>query len=430
MSQTADPFDELTALFLTGAPGGAPRAAGGAPMHGSSTAAVGRIVELLLVGHLPVRAGLWLGPYVDAIGRERGPTALVRLDLEEPSVEVMRGPGGESGQPAATLLDHVQAISPIVATWVIRPGPSENPADLITGGADRLTILSGADEAAIVGAYRLIKDLADAAQRTGQRLPPIGLALLGCQRQTALQAVERMNRTASTFLGFDLTLVACLPQMDSAVRSTSYQRFDPKERPTCRQTIQWIAQSPTPTSAPPKAPRAAPVPSPSPPMPEVESASEMPAPAPPLVRPAPRVSLNLEPKAPAAALEPDAGGAPRALASYIDGLTPLAARCPGHESVELAVDANGRLHVIAWEKSLRELHVVQAWTKSHRELLAMACREQWIDPAAAVVRHVFTDQPASVADLHGCDLHLHLLAQVRVGEQTGWYASPLNHAAE
>ena len=62
MTQTMDTFDELSAIFLTedeDAP--APE-----PMSPAQ-------LELILVGHLPVRAGLWLTPYADASARQRGP---------------------------------------------------------------------------------------------------------------------------------------------------------------------------------------------------------------------------------------------------------------------------------------------------------------------------------------------------------------------
>jgi len=39
---------------------------------------------------------------------------------------------------------------------------------------------------------------------------------------------------------------------------------------------------------------------------------------------------------------------------------------------------------------------------------------------------VFTDRPASLADLHGCDLRLHLLTPITVDGRRGWYHAPLN----
>jgi hypothetical protein len=75
---------------------------------------------------------------------------------------------------------------------------------------------------------------------------------------------------------------------------------------------------------------------------------------------------------------------------------------------------------------MRDLHVVEAWTKSHRELIALACPQHAINHSHKTVSHVFTPEPASLADLHGSGLRLHVLAPVNVNGQTAWYAAALN----
>ena len=82
MSAGMDPFDELAALFLTEPD---------APGHGGCVAGQGLTPELVVIGHLPVRAGLWLTPYVDAMARQGGPAALLRLDGGGATVELLRG---------------------------------------------------------------------------------------------------------------------------------------------------------------------------------------------------------------------------------------------------------------------------------------------------------------------------------------------------
>src|SRR5687767_1819594 len=109
MPKTTNPFDELAAMFLTGSDGSSKplNASAGAPANGShhtavidtppnqqngiATAGQQRAgVELLIVGHLPVRGNLWLTPYSDLRSREIGATALVRLDSGEPSIQLLR----------------------------------------------------------------------------------------------------------------------------------------------------------------------------------------------------------------------------------------------------------------------------------------------------------------------------------------------------
>jgi len=138
--------------------------------------------------------------------------------------------------------------------------------------------------------------------------------------------------------------------------------------------------------------------------------------------------MAIEAKQPPKESEPTRDGKPVPLTSYITGggLKLLPVRMPGHERIEIAVDSAGRLHVIGHEQSLRELRIVEQWTRTHRELLIMACPQHPIDSLAAPHCHVFTDRPASLADLHGADLSLHVLAPVMVNGSTGWYAAALN----
>src|SRR5688572_1603438 len=107
MNNPIDPFDELAAMFLTARqpqpPGAArmtpaPTPAWSAPAMSSprsgaqSCARPIAMTELLIVGHLPVRASLWLVPYADMLAREVGTVGLVRLDGQEPTLQLLRAP--------------------------------------------------------------------------------------------------------------------------------------------------------------------------------------------------------------------------------------------------------------------------------------------------------------------------------------------------
>ncbi len=411
MTQTVDPFDELAALFLTEADEQRT-----VDRDGHCTT-----VELVVVGHLPVRAGLWLTPYADARAREGGPTALLRLDSDEPSIQILQPPEAMvkmSASPAgyATIRDAVGVLARAgVGMWVIRPASEVAPSELLEAGADRITILSSADEAAIVGAYQRLKDLVEAAQQSGVAMPSLGLAVPGADRQAAERMRQRLNRTTSTFLEIQLPLVACVQRMDAAIRAEDFPRLADEPAPSLASVLGWIRAASL-SEQPLAASRASTI--------EPDLGGSHPWPS--SVKIAPKLSVEVEPKDPDSPTEPDAHGAPITLAKYVPGLTPLPVRCPGHERLELGVDSAGRLHVLAREAQLRDLYAVEAWTNAHRELIARACADHWIDTTAIPVRHVFTDEPASLADLHGCDLRLHVLAPVTVAGRRGWYAAPLN----
>ena len=147
MTQPSDPFDELAAMFLT-------EADADDEVRGGERQAV--MVELLAVGHLPVRGGLGLTPYADAVAREAGPTVLLRLDGEETSLQLLRGESDVLSplvkkQPQPTLPETVHNLGPAVSTWVVRPPAACGPEDMVRAAPDRITLLSSADEAAVVG---------------------------------------------------------------------------------------------------------------------------------------------------------------------------------------------------------------------------------------------------------------------------------------
>ncbi len=135
----------------------------------------------------------------------------------------------------------------------------------------------------------------------------------------------------------------------------------------------------------------------------------------------PKAVVELEPKAPCRPREPDASGRPVPLASYVSGLEALPVRCPRHEEIEIAVDEKGQLHLLGEEGMLRQMQVVRRWAIEHRELLALALPKIRIDLSRPPHLHLFAEEPIAVADLHASDLRLHVLAPVKVGDQTGWY---------
>lgn len=530
MNNRIDPFDELAAMFLT-APQPAPPHGFDSPAMPSSAAhstpsaepmvpaAHNRhavMTELLIVGHLPVRAGLWLVPYADLLARQLGTVALIRLDGQEPTLQLLRAPEAFATAPLRMPLQQtIMDLSACVDLWMLRGGERLSADDAIDCHPDRITILSSADEAAVVAAYQTIKDLAQAAEHPQRTLPAIGMAMVGCDQSAADAVLDRLNRTTVSFLGVEVKQVALLPRMDAGIKCTRYVTFGQQEPPGVLQVRHWIEESKTSQSsaatsalpfagaaraaastviseqpsvigritpppetfvhdarrilrspggefAPPAAPTnppsvpsvRAPLPSITRPAAAVPPAAQPPAPAPPhmVVTPAereellnaiapgisgvsgaklpPKVVMQLEHKRPTPqrpVIEPDDRGQPIPLARFVSGLNALPLRPPGHERIEIAVDATGRLHLLARETGLRELPVVEQWAFAHRELLAMACPTLRIDPAAGrTVCHVFTAEPATLADLHGSEMRLHVLAPVTVGDKTAWFAAPLN----
>jgi hypothetical protein len=482
MTRTIDPFDELAAMFLTTPSSAAERpsaslagranATGVAPVWSSKpetrSSPIAPTIELLLVGHLPVRGGLWLTPYADAVARERGCTALLRLDGDGPSVQVLRGRDEltTSRQPAS-FDEAVQSLAPAVNHWVVRAASDSTASDLLACGAPQLTILTSGDEAATVAAYQLIRDLATQAERDDAAMPAIGLAIVGGDPEYAVAVVERLNRTTVSFLGVEVRLAACVSRIDASIKSTRHMMFTAQASPKLADVLATVtrARSQQPLPAAPavigrvygghpfakrmsgdreshaddaRTQRVAPLklqpraeyeacPRTQPSSSFDASANARPFTAPAIKLP-PKPVAEVESKEPERAHESDARGPTIPLAHHVGGLVSLPVRMPGHERVEVAVDSAGRMHLLCHEFALREARIVEHWARAHRELLSMACPQYSFDAASRVIIHIFTDQPVALADLHGTDLRLHVLAPVSVNGQTAWYAAPLNAA--
>ncbi len=403
MTDRTDPFEELAALFLT-EPDAAP----------PSPATVVPSIELIVVGSLSVRASLWLVPYANAVARELGPTALIRLDEPQPSIQLLRAPPEVASRTWPTLAGAIADLGRHVGTWIVRPAYDVTPGQMVETRTDRVTVLTSVNDSAIVKAYQEIKLLSEAAKQ-GATLPRLGVAVLGADHETAVRFHEHLRRTTASFLGDDLSLAACVPRVDAAVGSTGRVTFPAEPYPALAALLSWVrAALPSPAEAVEATQHEEPEPAP------VEAV------APPTVKLAPKPRIELEPKPPLGTTEPDRDGAPAPLAGWVDDVLPLETRSPGHERLEIAVDPAGRLHVLAHEDDMRGLHVVAAWAVAHAELLGRAFPDCWIDPTACPVLHVFTARPASVADLHGGLLRLHVLAPVDIDGRRGWYHAPLN----
>jgi hypothetical protein len=320
-----------------------------------------------------------------------------------------------------------------------------------------VTILSSGDEAAVVAAYQIVKQLAEAAQYVDVPVPHVRLAVMGAEQAAAEAVVEKLNRTTVSFLGVEVRLADSLPRMDASIRSTRYMSFADgvipvlgdvlshvkdagARRPAMRPTepapdvigrVHAVHQSHS-VRAPLKIDRH---PSPSSPLrteirthataAKANAAADINGAESP-IRLRPKPVMDVEAKDAAPPREPDDRGRPIPLAGHVEGLSPLIIRMPGHEQVELAVDSGGRLHVLCQEAALRDLRVVETWALAHREIIALACPQHTIDQCASVIAHVFTDRPTALADLYNTDLHLHVRAPVVVNGQTGWYIAPLN----
>jgi hypothetical protein len=395
----ADPFEELAALFLTQSEGDAPRSAG-----------VLAPIEIVAAGNLPLMGTLWLSQYAEWCARAQGPVALIRLDAEPPTIEVFHPEERPEGRPS-NLTAWLQQER--IARWIVKPGPNDTWAQTLREAVDRVAILTGADEAAVVAAYRLVKDIAEASPADAEP-PALSVVVVGAETERVREVVEKLNRTATSFLGVHLPLAAAIQRIDAVDAVGPWIFESATSMHDCVREAQSI-RSKTPRSVGGRAsPRKAPAANEAEPSPSRRVAL-----APKPAEPRPEMRAEARPRIEAAPK--------RTLCSHLSALEALPVRCPGVDEVEIAVDGRGRLHVLAREQDAVAALKVQAWIGSHRAILTRAFPA--FKSADDAVIHLFGETPARLIPLMGTPWKVHLLAPVDVDGARGWYFASLNDSA-
>lgn len=491
MSSSVDPYAELASLFLTDGDSGP----ASIPIDGVARGSVRfdeepiesrtpaphhavAPIEIALVGHLPVMGGLWLTQYADQVARREGPTALVRLERGQVSLELLRAPGSRGVLERAISVDEALAeLGDAAARWIICP---QNEASLdgpLPG--DALSLLTGGDDAATVAAYRIMKNLAERWHIAGWHVPPIGLVVLGAPADRVEEVAEKLDRTTKAFLDVDLAIVGQHQRMD-AIESASRRTFQGIELSVddvCRRarecsrrgarraagavstgqqgsvarvgpTVAKLAPKPLGREVGPHSQAAA-----------LIEAMKAPAQRPPaeddamlsgfpgsgdgyslkavfgrseeareaVTEHVSHVPLRTEPERAAEWPEAPRNDADRiesgpSLTQAIPGLAAIGLRCPHHREIELAVDPQGTLHLVVLDTHLAALRPVEAWALAHHDLLRAACPSIVAPSGRAhdgqsrtfVVDVVTFDAPSIVA-LHGTGVRLHLLVETGAG---------------
>lgn len=442
-------------------------------------------VEAVMLGHLPGFAAPWLGQYADHLAERFGSVAVVRLhsdaieidsyhygsdedEAEDPDAyrfpcdaAATAGLIDDSGDPddgfvaAGSFERTLKNLGPHVALWLVHVPDAQSPAARrLAGRFDHWTVLTGGDEAAVVGAFGLIKGLigaeADADAEVGPRpvVAPreVRLMFMGCDDDVAERAAQRLRtaigrfmavpvahvgvrrrmqpvrrRTVATFEAPSLADIDAIAVLERFLRALPPRRLplpvvhdDPSvaesrtpdasaARPLSDEELASLLDAPRVDDAPLKTP-GGPVPAP----------AQQPEP----IRAAPTGDSAI--RGPQSAIPLDLSG-------YISAAA-LKPRCPRHADVQLAVDPDGRLHLMlfadehAANAAIRRLAEARSWAIEHRELLAFACPDHGVD-AADPIMHLFTDKPRPAAALAYAGLldrpvRLHLLKSIEVAGQT------------
>jgi len=413
-------YDALTELFLGDSAARAARAGGRTlpalttdePDEPRRPSVSHAVVETLVMGHLPFRSGPWASQYARAVAREENcRVGLLRVLSGETSLDLFAGKSVSVPAGVESLSEAIAWSSDRVDRWIVQADDVDEP--LLAGqlSVDKVTLLSGVNEAAIVAAYQTIKRLI-VGQQSHPHRPTLRVAMIGATEDRATEVGAKIQRAAKVFLDANLEIGPSVgkvgptggvmvhrgPTQMSATHVTALLSGIAAPAPELSQTV------PDDASAPDVAAIERVI------TPEVKSA---------VITAAPVES---------AAAAPAAASVRVNLVEHVSGLSPIAARCPDDEMVELAVDAGGRLHLLrdgGDEHALSNLMMANAWAKRHAKLLRMAV-PQLSNPEAAPVLHLFTPNARLGRTIGESGVQLHLLAPVSVGNQMAWYCTELN----
>lgn len=384
-------FDALTDLFLGGRRGDL----GGDAREGNRSPASERRkvgIEALIVGHLPVLAGAWIGQYLRHVASgaaER--VGLVRCTRDHVFVDVAgEGPSRQADAPGGLA----QALRSAGARrWILVAPPAEEmelAAIATEGGLDSVTVLTGADEAAVVACYSTIKTLSERAG-SGRSAMDIGVALVGASAERAAEIGERMERATGQFLGRPARITARIDRVSGGGTARIYGGSEGASARELLELVRAAMQEPARASNPvgPSARIRQPI--------SAASASQ-PAHLP--------VTATAASESPATA---------ETLTSHVSGLGPLGLVCPYAPDVEFATSKDGAVHVLARDDNGRGfagLAVASAWVRAHVELIASA--HGGVRPDTCI-QHLFAVDAGAVRSLMMTDIRVHLLKTVCVG---------------
>lgn len=370
-------------------------------------------IEGVVLGHLPVSAAAWPGQYARARSAQLGaPVAVVRLAAGSLTVDLVGGAGpAQTPRGETDALEFARSRAAAIILRVDEPTEAQLAASPFL---DRLSLLTGADDAAIVACYRKLKGIAAAAEESGTPLPIVGLTIMGGSQAKGALVHERIARAARAFLEADLLEPVVIDRIGPTGGAAVYHAPTDLSLEGLGELLTLPRPRPTAASAPGPAATEPPV---------IE-----PTPAPrPIPTPGPVATRARGALAPPAA-NPDA------LAELVAGLAPMESRCPLAERIELASDRLGRLHLLAAVLStqpgvsspnpLGDLLVAAAWAQAHAVILAKA-EPQLTAMGGEPTLHLVTDQARQATPLLNTRIRVHVAMPAKP-TAFGLVAAPLD----
>jgi hypothetical protein len=386
------------------------------PLHGT----VGVRLEALLVGHTPGLGAAWVTQYARHESEaSRAPVALLRTQAGRMSLEVFGLHGAHDAQPA-TLADALKAALDITTRLVVRVDEVDEPELLTHAALTDVTMLTGADDPAVVACYRSMKQVRGLLEQRAERADePVAarLALVGAGATRADAAHEKLRRAAEAFLSHELLPAVQIEKIHAGPRP--FVLFYGEAAQTTTELLDLIARirgvgaSATRVQASHATNQVAAVAQPAQTFREEVPASRVGVPS-------------------RAVAAPTIGS--HDLVACIEGLSSMDAQCPYATHVRFSLDVDGKLHLLAEPKggfdAVQELLAAAAWSRDHATLLAKIDRRLtgWDAPDGGLspTLHVLTEDARTARGLFDSAIRVHVLSRISVGGREMTVAKLLN----
>jgi hypothetical protein len=388
------------------------------------------LVELVILGHLPVRASLWVRQYACLSARKRNETvALVRAAGGSVAIDVITGRDTVQIEPVDDVETGVTIARHAAARVVLRVDETAEPELLERAGLDEVTILTGADEAAVVASYRLIKTLAASLD---DRLDPecgprLRVAVMGNPGPEIETARQKIARACKAFLDRPIEILDASGRID-ATGTVTVCRSD--EAGAAEHALEVLLGGTTAAGGP-AAPAGlrlteAPAEETLPGQPEVIVPRDAPVEA----------TVSARTERADRIIETRITRLREPLSCLVEGLRPIEARCPSAPGVELACDDDGRLHAVATDdqgagQAVAALLTASAWARANLALLiraeagvAMPSTDPRDDHGTPL--HLLARRPSAARAVLDTEVIVYALASVIAGGEEIMVATALN----
>ena len=233
-----------------------------------------------------------------------------------------------SGSMCASTLEHIIAAPEAGHLWMVAGFGGALGSDAVAL-VNEIVLLTGADQAAVVGAYRAVKQLV--SERGGGPLS-VGIIIAGSSPSVSEEAWGRLSSTFREHLDVEARLVGILSRL--GVDEPADRVGVPMPAEGLSLLLSTIRARPVGLAPSPSAAELMPEPEPEP----VE------------VRPVPPAPSDRLP----------------------EGLRPFNVQTPLPPGVRVAVDAGGSVHLVAGESNCGSLESARGWAEQHLPLLAAA----------------------------------------------------------